>query len=66
MFKKLENKHVGKTCYIVGCGESLQYLKAEHFGEGVVIALNKSITDVNDLELSIPVLFPTKRWKLKR
>ena len=44
-------KDITDKVYIVGRGESLQYLTREYFGEGVVIALNRAIIKVNELNL---------------
>lgn len=43
------NKH--KTAWIIGKGPSLNYLKKEHIGEGIVIAINSSIIKVEQLGL---------------
>lgn len=43
--------HVGATAYVVGKGPSLQWLKADHFGEGPVITINESIGKVESLNL---------------
>jgi hypothetical protein len=47
----LRGKHPGETCWIVGKGPSLEHLKAEHIGEGPVIAINQAILSVDRLGL---------------
>ena len=47
----LRHKHSGETCWIVGKGPSLRYLRAEHFGAGPVIALNDALALVQNLGL---------------
>ena len=47
----IKNKYQGQVCYIVGKGTSSQYLTKEHFGEGVIIALNNAIVKVESLNL---------------
>lgn len=54
-FHDLVNRHKGETCWIVGKGPSLEYLRAEHFQRGPVIALNQSIVMIEKLDLSNPV-----------
>ena len=49
---ELRHKHPGETCWIVGKGPSLRYLRADHFGPGPVIALNDAIAIVQTLGLS--------------
>jgi len=49
---QLRHKHPGETCWIVGKGPSLRYLRASHFGAGPVIALNDAIAAVQELGLS--------------
>jgi len=44
-------KNLSDRVYIVGRGPSLEFLKKEHFQEGVVIALNRAIVKVNSLDL---------------
>ena len=44
-------RNITERVYIVGRGESLQYLTREHFGEGVVITINRAILKVNCLGL---------------
>jgi hypothetical protein len=39
----------GQACWIVGKGPSIEHLRAEHFGEGPVIALNDSLIDLPEL-----------------
>lgn len=46
-----ELKGTAKRVYIVGRGESLQHLKAEHFDDGVIIALNRAVVKVRELGL---------------
>lgn len=55
----------GKTCQIVGKGPSLDYLRAEHFGEGPIIALNESIHTVEGLGLSNSTFCLQQDAKLK-
>lgn len=55
MIESLRGKHDGKTCYIIGNGPSIKYLRAKHFGPGPVIALNQSIEIVERLWLKSPV-----------
>ena len=52
---KLKHKHPGETCWIVGKGPSLRYLRAEHFGEGPIIALNDAIAAVQEINLTNPM-----------
>jgi len=51
----LRHKHPGETCWIVGKGPSLRYLRAEHFGQGPVIALSHAIMPVQELGLPNPL-----------
>lgn len=55
MIERLRYKHLGKTAYIVGKGASLEYLRKEHFGDGIVIAISEAIIPVENLELDIPI-----------
>jgi len=41
----------GKVCQIVGKGPSLDYLRADHFDDGPIIALNEAALQVETLEL---------------
>lgn len=50
--KSLKNKHLGQTVWIVGKGPSLQYLKKEDIGDGIVITINQAILAVEPLDLS--------------
>jgi hypothetical protein len=45
----LHNAHKGQEIYIIGKGVSLQHLRKEHIGEGVVMAMNQSIIPVEQL-----------------
>lgn len=40
-----------QTCYIIGKGPSLDYLRSEHFEDGPIIALNEAVFSVEDLDL---------------
>lgn len=51
-FHDLLNRHRGETCWIVGKGPSLGFLKAEHIGKGPIIALNQAIVIVERLGVS--------------
>ena len=53
--KSLYNKYEGQTVSIVGKGQSLQYLKPDHFVTGPVITLNESVLMVESLNLSNPI-----------
>lgn len=53
--KNLQHKHPGETCWIVGKGPSLRYLRAEHFGAGPVIAISHAIMPVQALGLPNPI-----------
>ena len=57
---QLRHKHTGETCWIVGKGPSLRYLRAEHFGPGPVIALNDAIVAVQELDI------PNKVYSLQK
>lgn len=48
-------KYAGETAWIVGKGPSLANLRAEHFGEGPVIAINEAILTVQELGLVNPL-----------
>lgn len=52
---ELRNSHPGETFWIVGKGPSLQYLTAEHFGNGPVIAINTAVAIVQSLHLPNPL-----------
>lgn len=45
----LRNQHAGETCYIVGKGPSLAYLRAEHIGAGAVLTLNEAVVKVEQI-----------------
>ncbi len=47
----LKDKHKNQTVWIIGKGPSLQYLKKEDIGEGVVIALNEATLAIEELDL---------------
>jgi hypothetical protein len=47
----LKNKHKGQQVWIIGKGPSLQYLRKEDIGDGIVIALNQAIVPVESLGL---------------
>ena len=49
--KSLKNKHLDQTVWIVGKGPSLQYLKKEDIGEGIVITINHAVLAVEPLGL---------------
>lgn len=49
---ELENIHNGKTCYIVGKGNSIKKLKNKDFGEGIVITLNQAIEVIEKLKIN--------------
>lgn len=51
----LRDLHAGETAWIVGKGPSLRNLRADHFGEGPIIAMNEAIVIVQDFELSNPL-----------
>ena len=51
MIDELRGKHRSEMAYIVGCGPSLLFLKAEHFGRGPVISISESIKKVESLGL---------------
>jgi hypothetical protein len=51
-FSELIGRYAGETAWIVGKGPSLQYLRAEDFGAGPVIALNQAIMAVEALGIS--------------
>ena len=47
----LKDAHAGETVWVVGTGPSLRFLRAEHFGAGPVVAVNRSINHVRNLAL---------------
>ncbi len=51
----LKDKHKGQTAWIIGKGPSLQRLRKEDIGEGVVIAINEAIMPVESLGLPNPI-----------
>lgn len=60
----LKDKFIGKNIYIIGSGPSLNRLKKEHFKDGVIIALNKSIGVIKNIEPDIPVFSQQKDGNL--
>jgi hypothetical protein len=54
-FLSLQGAYPGEKCWIVGKGPSLEFLRAEHFGVGPVIALNQAIAMVEPLEIPNPI-----------
>jgi len=57
---ELKGVHVGQTAYIVGSGPSLQYLEADNFGDGIVVALNDTILKVEQLGI------PNKTYSMQK
>lgn len=55
MTAALRGIHQGEAAWIVGKGPSLGNLRAEHFGEGPVIALNQAIVMVERLSIPNPI-----------
>lgn len=56
MFEQLvKGIHSGKAVSIIGKGKSLYNLKKEMIPEGIVIAINHSIKEVEALGLSMPI-----------
>jgi hypothetical protein len=55
LIENLRGVHYGGTAYIVGKGPSLQYLTANDFGAGPVIAINESITHIENLGIPNPI-----------
>lgn len=52
----LRDKYKNKTCYIVGKGTSLQFLKASDFKEdGFIITMNEAIAKVQDISTNLPI-----------
>lgn len=49
--ESLRDKHKGETVWIIGKGPSLEYLRKEDVGTGLVIALNESIIKIESLGL---------------
>ena len=61
----LKDKHKDSICYIIGGGESLQYLTNDYFeSNGIIIALNKTIQKIQELSPSIPVYSQQKDGNL--
>lgn len=54
------NSHNGETCWIVGKGPSLKYLKREHIGDGPIIAIYEAVVPIELLE------FPNKVYSLQK
>jgi hypothetical protein len=48
---ELTGMYPGETAYVVGKGPSLGNLRAEHIGEGIVIALNQAVAVVERLDI---------------
>lgn len=61
-------KGTAERVYIVGRGPSLEFLTKEHFGEGIVIALNRAIVKVNTLKLPNKVYSMQKdgEWEMMK
>ena len=55
LIRELDQRYPGQTLWSVGRGPSLANLKAKHFGEGPVIAINQAIEVVEALNLPNPV-----------
>lgn len=67
MLLGLKDKHKGQSCWIVGKGKSLHYLKKSDFGPGPVIAIYEAVIKVEALGLNNPVYSLQKDGgKLKR
>lgn len=49
--ESLKDKHKNETAWIIGKGPSLQYLKKEDIGDGVVITINEAIVAIGRLGL---------------
>lgn len=49
--EELKNKHINTEVYIIGKGTSLQFLKKEHIGEGIIITLNEAILKIEEFDL---------------
>lgn len=58
--KRLKDKHLGETCWIVGKGKSLRNLKRGDIGDGPVIAIYEAIIPVEHL------LFPNELYCLEK
>jgi hypothetical protein len=56
----LKNMHISEPVWIIGRGPSLQYLKKEDIGDGVIIALNQSIIIIESLNL------PNKTYSMQK
>jgi hypothetical protein len=52
---ELYGLYPGQTCWVVGRGPSLGRLRAKHFGQGPVIAINQAIEMVEELGIDNPV-----------
>jgi hypothetical protein len=51
LLKYFRNLHMGQTAWIVGKGPSLKFLRADHIGDGPVLAINEAILPVQSLGL---------------
>jgi hypothetical protein len=49
---QLKNKHKGYVFYIIGEGPSHKYLDSSNFGEGVIIAMYRSLKVIEELSLT--------------
>jgi len=49
--RELSEKHSNETCWIIGKGPSLQYLKKDQIKDGIVIAINESIISIQNMGL---------------
>lgn len=56
----LKDRHTNEPVWIIGRGPSLQYLRKEDIGEGVIIALNQSIIVIESLDL------PNKTYSMQK
>ena len=56
----LKDIHLDQTCYIIGTGKSILKLNPTDFESGFVIAINSSISIIEDLNLDIPVFLQFK------
>lgn len=52
---ELDNAYPGETCWVIGRGPSLEWLRKDHVGAGPVVAINQAITRVEELGLSNPL-----------
>lgn len=59
-----KNKYKGQTAYIIGSGNSIKHLKKEHFNNGIIIALNKTIEIIREIAPDIPVFSQQKDGNL--